>query len=178
VRIHFPPTVARGGRGLNAHGTPAPAPGFTTVELVVVIVLLAVLSAVAVPRLAGRSAFESRAFADEVASAVRYAQRTAIAMRRTVTIVTAAPDGSRSCALQLCLAADCSQQVVNPATSRSFCLVPPPAVSLTADGATRSGLQFDARGRPSGAQTYSISSTGAGVDPRTLTVEAETGHVR
>ncbi|MBY0437203.1 MAG: GspH/FimT family protein [Burkholderiales bacterium] len=143
-----------------------------------VIVLLAVLSAVAVPRLAGRSAFESRAFADEVASAVRYAQRTAIAMRRNVTVVVATPGRDNPCALRLCITADCSQQVVNPATSQAFCLVPPPSVALATDGATRTGLQFDASGRPSGAQTYTVSSTGAGVDARTLTVEAETGHVR
>ncbi len=143
-----------------------------------VIVLLAVLSAVAVPRLAGRSGFEARAFADEVASAVRYAQRTAIAMRRTVTIVVGTPSRSNPCALQLCITSDCGQQVVNPATSQAFCLVPPPAVALRADGATRTGLQFDARGRPSGAQTYSVSSTGPGVETRTLVVEAETGHVR
>jgi MSHA pilin protein MshC len=171
VRLRFPPPSSRGRRRLTA-------PGFTTVELVVVIVLLAVLSAVAVPRLAGRSAFEARAFADEVASAVRYAQRTAIAMRRTVTIVVTTPGRTNPCALQLCLTPDCSQQVVNPATSQSFCLAPPPAVSLAADGATRTGLQFDASGRPSGVQTYTVSSTGAGVDARTLTVEAETGHVR
>ncbi|MCE2946774.1 MAG: prepilin-type N-terminal cleavage/methylation domain-containing protein [bacterium] len=171
MRLRFPPPSSRGYRRLTASG-------FTAVELVVVIVLLAVLSAVAVPRLAGRSAFETRAFADEVASAVRYAQRTAIAMRRTVTVVVTTPGRTNPCALQLCLTSDCSQQVVNPATGREFCLVPPPAVSLAADGATRSGLQFDARGRPSGVQTYSIASTGAGVETRTLTVEAETGHVR
>lgn len=140
-----------------------------------VIVLLAVLSAVAVPRLVGRTAFESRAFADEVASAVRYAQRTAIAMRRTVTLVTANPGSP--CALRLCLGNDCSQQVFDPGTSRPFCLVPPPEVSLQAVGGTPAGLQFDAGGRPSSRTTFTVSSSAPGDASRVITVEAETGHV-
>lgn len=184
MRVRLPTPASRNARRLNSAGPPclggpaAAGAGFTTVELVVVLVLLAVLSAVAVPRLAGRTGFESRAFADEVASAVRYAQRTAIAMRRTVTVVTSAQGSATPCALRVCLTGNCSQQVVNPATSQPFCLVAPAATALDAAGATPTGLQFDAAGRPSRAQSYTVSSSAPGVDPRTITVEAETGHVR
>ena len=51
--------------------------GFTLVELVTVIVLLSVLSVAALSRLGGVSVFEQKAFFDEVANALRYAQKLA-----------------------------------------------------------------------------------------------------
>jgi len=53
--------------------------GFTLVELVLVIVLLSILSAVALPRFFERSAFQDRAVHDDIASTLRYAQKMAVA---------------------------------------------------------------------------------------------------
>jgi len=53
--------------------------GFTIVELVMVIVVLGVLSAVAVPRFFDRKAFDERFYFEEALSAVRYAQKLTIA---------------------------------------------------------------------------------------------------
>jgi MSHA pilin protein MshC len=176
-RLQQPPS-----RGRARLITGQPAPGFTTVELVVVIIVLAVITAVAAPRLVGRSAFESRAFADEVASAVRHAQRTAIAMRRSIAVVVGTPSVSQPCALRLCVSPDCSQQVVDPASSRNFCLVPPPLTTLSAAGAGPGsgtpGLVFDSRGRPSAPHSFSVSSSAPGVPARSIVVEAESGYVR
>ena len=52
--------------------------GYTVVELVTVIVILAILAAIAGPRFFGTRVFSERGYASEVASALRYAQKIAV----------------------------------------------------------------------------------------------------
>lgn len=60
--------------------------GFTLVELITVIVLLGILSIFAAPRLFNSDLFNARGFHDETLAFIRYAQKAAIAQRRTVCV--------------------------------------------------------------------------------------------
>jgi MSHA pilin protein MshC len=53
--------------------------GFTLVELVLVVVLLSILSAVALPRFFDRNTFQDRAVHDDIVSTLRFAQKSAVA---------------------------------------------------------------------------------------------------
>ena len=60
--------------------------GFTLIELIMVIVMLGVLSIFAAPRMFNSSTFYARGFHDETLALLRYAQKSAIAQRRTVCV--------------------------------------------------------------------------------------------
>ena len=142
--------------------------GFTLMELVVTIVILGILAVVVLPRVFDRKEFDARAFLDETAAALRYAQKAAIAQRRTVcvaftansvTLTVRATPGSGACDTPL----------AGPAGSAPYTVTAPGSATFTSHPAS---LSFDAEGRPNTGATLAVSGI-----PDTLTVEAETGYV-
>ncbi|MDR1662703.1 MAG: prepilin-type N-terminal cleavage/methylation domain-containing protein [Azoarcus sp.] len=65
---------------------PQSCAGFTLLELTVVILLLGILLAAAVPKMMDTSTFEQMVFRDELAASLRHAQKTAVSHRRLVCI--------------------------------------------------------------------------------------------
>jgi MSHA pilin protein MshC len=68
--------------------------GFTLVELVVVMIITVVLAAVAVPRFFVSQQFYDRGFYDQALAISRYAQKSAIALRRNVCVNIVSATGS------------------------------------------------------------------------------------
>lgn len=54
------------------------------VEMVTIMVVIGILAAIAIPRLTQTSAFSSSAYRNEIASALRHAQKSAVSHRRLV----------------------------------------------------------------------------------------------
>ncbi len=61
--------------------------GFTMVELVMVLVVMGVLAAVALPRLTDRRALQERGFIDQVRSVLQHSRKIATVQRRDVCVL-------------------------------------------------------------------------------------------
>ena len=163
----------------KVHNTRQVSLGFTLVELIMVIVILGVLSVYAMPRMFNNQDFFARGFHDETMAYLRFAQKTAIAQRRTVCVTF----GANAVTLQaaaLAATADCAAATT---TFRGPKGETPP--SLTAKGtvtytATPTALNFNGLGQPTTSAGVALTSArtiqvvGVG---NAITVEAATGYV-
>ncbi|MDH3531986.1 MAG: GspH/FimT family protein [Gammaproteobacteria bacterium] len=146
--------------------------GYTVVELVLVIVILAILGALAGPRFFDNAAFDQRGYADELASSLRYAQKIAVASGCRVRVAISA--GGYSLAQQVPAAGHCDP------VDTSF-----PVPVLLSTGETMSGtapagvaaapaitIVYDALGRTNLAANQAVT-----VGTHTLLIQADSGLV-
>ena len=146
--------------------------GFTLVELVVVMVLIGVLAVVALPRVMDqRGGFAARGTRDFVASGLRYAQKSAIAMRRNVCVVvgTAHLEVTYAGAAGTTQACTAGNTLAEPSTGKPFVQSDYPGGATVS---TPGDVTFDALGRPSAGLSFTITQHATPV-----VVEAETGLV-
>jgi len=172
------------------------SPGFTLVELILVMVIAGALAALGAARFFDRAGYDAAAHADQLRALVRYGQKVAIAQNRPVFVRL---DGA---GVALCFAGTACGDAdrVRPASAASAgaacggaawaCAVNPAGISYAARdsaGGAVAAFYFDALGRPcaqgdafgaaqSTFQTLTLSVAGDG-GARAIVIEQETGYV-
>jgi len=128
--------------------------GFTLLELVLVIVVLGIISAIALPRFFNPGDFQERSYFDQVASAYRYAQKYAMATGCDVQVQIAADSsfglnqGSGGCH-----AGPYNLPVPHPTQGGAFTGSPPGVATISPAPST---LTFYAQGNASANLTVNV----------------------
>jgi MSHA pilin protein MshC len=138
--------------------------GFTVVELIVVMAVMSLLAALAVPRLTDRTALQERGARDQLRALLNYSRQLAMTQQRDVCVLTT-PTQARAVftAGGVCAPA---QPVPDPAGGGAYTIAMPAGVNLS--GAAL--LRFNARGQPVPASDQTLF-----VGVLALTVYRETG---
>ena len=149
--------------------------GFTLIELVVTLTVVTIIAVIAIPRL-NIHTFDTTGFYQEALSAIRYAQKEAVAKRRAVCVTLA----TNSVTLRFSATAGtppCNADLVSPRGVSPFTVTAATGVTLSPAPASfffdPLGRPFDSAGVASAQRTISISGDGT----QSFVIEPETGYV-
>lgn len=142
-----------------------------------VMVVVGILAAIAIPRFFDADVFRSRGFTDQVQASLRYAQKVAIAQRRVVCVGfdSVAVPNSVTLTIDSDVPADGVCNLAPAGNLQSPSGDPDYVVNAPANttfAAAPVDFNFNALGQPSIGQAIGV--TGA---PNAITIEAETGYV-
>ena len=163
--------------------------GFTMVELIVVMIVVGIMAVAVVPRMSLLGGFDARGYADQIEANLRFAQMSALAKRRMVSLDLSATTN------QFCVKKDgvtcdatCNTAAAAPNTEYALSLSNrPPGGSSSFTSGPGNVVCFDALGSP-----YSTTAKFAVVAPasvprivvkegsdtaKTIYIEPETGYI-
>jgi len=150
--------------------------GFTLVELVATLIIVGVLAVVAMPRFFERQTFDARAFSDQTLSILRYAQKAAVAQRRTVCVAFS-PANAVPATITLTVAStfdgNCDTDLTGPNRAAPYMITAPVGISFSALNPNVTSNSFSPLGQAGIGQTIQVSGA-----PNIITIERETGYVR
>lgn len=136
------------------------ARGYSLIELVVVLVVAGIMAAIVMPQF-NQPQIDASWYQEQAKAALRYAQRQAVAQRRTVYVFVTASS------VELCLAATnpcpAGSGLPDMATGNAYKIAAPNGVSLVPVA-----FSFNPLGQPSAGAPFTVG---------TVIVEAETGYV-
>lgn len=153
------------------HGRRLGQLGFTMVELIMVMVLVGVLAVFVVPRI-NDSDFNARGFHDGTLAFLRYAQKTAIAQRRTVCVAFTA-DAATLTIASAANTSSCDTNLAGPDGTMPGRVAAAPGIAYQA---VPGPFYFTALGQPKQALALQVTQAGTPIGVA-ITVEAETGYV-
>jgi MSHA pilin protein MshC len=155
---------------------PMPEHGFTLVELVVTLIIVGILAVVVAPRFQDQSSFDARTFSDKTLAVLRYAQKTAIAQRRTVCVTFSAASVAPA-TVTLSIAPNfggaCSDSLTGPNGVKPYKITAVDGVSFSALTPNSTTNSFSPLGQAAVGQTIQVSGIS-----NIITIEQETGYVR
>jgi MSHA pilin protein MshC len=151
--------------------------GFTMIELVTVIVLLAILSAYAVTKWPGDSTFKLSAQAEAFAAHIQHTQALAMDWGQSLRLTINSSGYSVSCVTASATPPCDNSPVIDPTTNQAFSITLESGISLSGTATT----DFDTLGRPvssgslittSPASTFTLTADSVN---QTVTVSPLTG---
>jgi len=152
--------------------SPTACAGFTILELLIVIVISGILSFMAVGRLNDTGEVNAHGAAEQIASALRFAQEAAVAQRRLLYVNVNAGSGQLNACLDSSNA--CAQPLAAPGGGSLSVQLPSGTVLSTSSAQ----FSFDGLGRPSGSSQILIRVTASDGQQFSVTIEPDSGYVR